>query len=104
MKQYIKLPVFEKPSVIEVPDDSEGEYRIMSEAVDGYIEVVKADFGCNMIVNEEGLLRNLPFNPIATMIAEQYIVGPAVLVGPLAEEDFESVPDEAMAEVLSLGI
>lgn len=104
MKKYIQVPVNEKPSVVEIPDDSDGEYRAVSALVEGYIEVVKAETGGNLIVNEEGLLMNLPFNPIATMLAEQFIVGPAVLVGPLDGEDFMSLSQETIDYVLAFGI
>lgn len=56
--------------------------------VGGYIEGV---FGrvATVYVNEEGLLRSLPFNPLATMFAEQILghpgtrlFGTALILGP----------------------
>jgi hypothetical protein len=50
--------------------------------VGGYIEAVRLDHkasGMWMIVNEEGLLQNLPHNPAASILAMRYIVGNAVV-------------------------
>lgn len=61
----------------------------MQEAVGGYIEMVPlstaqistSDEGqVYMIVNEEGLIMNLPYNPYASMIAGQQVVGNALFV------------------------
>jgi hypothetical protein len=45
------------------------------EAVGGYIEMVIADNGDVLYVNEEGLLMDLPYNPRASAIANRHIVG-----------------------------
>lgn len=39
-----------------------------------------------MLVNEEGLLYNLPWNEHASIIAGQHIVGPAILIQVSLEE------------------
>lgn len=41
----------------------------LQSLVGGYIEFVRFDDGSAMIVNEEGRLRGLPVNPIASYIA-----------------------------------
>ena len=56
----------------------------LQEQVGGYIEVVPVPGNQQLIVNEEGLLRGLKFNSLATMIADRRIVGDAVL---LSEDD-----------------
>jgi len=39
-------------------------FKQLQEIVDGYIEVVPKGQGFSFIVNEEGMLKNLPVNPI----------------------------------------
>ena len=60
----------------------------MQEAVGGLIEIVTTrglhELGdCIMVVNEEGKLKNLPRNTVATVLARlfpgDYIAGPAIL-------------------------
>jgi hypothetical protein len=48
--------------------------------VGGFIELVHACKGWILVVNEEGLLRDLPRNNVASIIAGQQIVGNAMLV------------------------
>lgn len=52
----------------------------LQEAVGGYIEVVYTKMGQVIIVNEEGLLRSLPFNSKASKIAKHTIVGDVLLM------------------------
>ncbi len=60
-------------------------------AVGGYVELVELEGGGRqLIVNEEGLLLNLPVNPEATLLAGVLIVGPALLL----EGDNRWLPDE----------
>lgn len=47
----------------------------LQEAVEGYIEIVRLENDLIMVVNEEGRLRNLPFNESASALAKQSIVG-----------------------------
>lgn len=47
----------------------------LNKFVNGYIELVLLADKRYMVVNEEGLLLNLPPNMIASYIAGQYIVG-----------------------------
>ena len=51
------------------------------DAVGGYIEIVYP----NAIVNEEGLLKNLPYNAKASEIAGRHIVGDVIC---LDREDY----------------
>lgn len=55
------------------------------DAVGGYIEVVYTRAGKVLIVNEEGLIKGLPFNAKASEIAGQQIVGDVIC---LNEEDY----------------
>lgn len=47
----------------------------LKEIVGGWIEIVRCPDDWIMVVNEEGQLLNLPYNPIASLIAGQPIVG-----------------------------
>lgn len=52
----------------------------MQEFVGGLIELVYLKNGDHLIINEEGLLLQLPQNQEASMIAEQMIVGNALIL------------------------
>lgn len=72
----------------------ENTLEALQAAVDGYIEKVTLVPGrAVMIVNEEGLLRGLSPNPIASAVANTQIVGPAVVVG-VDGEDFTDIPED----------
>ena len=62
--------------------DNDNLLKALQEAVDGYIEIVRIPGDSNMIlvVNEDGLLKQLPVNAIASAIARQPIVGNAVMI------------------------
>lgn len=75
-----------------VPVNIENTLDALQAAVDGYIEAVTLVPGkAVMIVNEEGLLRGMPYNAFATLIAAKNIVGPALVVGVDGEE-FTDIP------------
>ncbi|MDP2663447.1 MAG: DUF3846 domain-containing protein [Dehalococcoidia bacterium] len=42
----------------------------LQEAVGGYIEVLRLKDGYLMVINEEGRLQDLPFNPGASLICQ----------------------------------
>lgn len=56
---------------IEVSPRNGTDFQLdeMHEFVEGYIEVVYLDNGQLMVVNEEGKLKGLPYNPVATEVA-----------------------------------
>lgn len=56
------------------------------EIVGGYIEYVKTGSG-TMIVNEEGLILKLPFNTLASIIADRPICGRAIIIECRIEEE-----------------
>ena len=73
--------------------DIENKLEAFQEAVDGYIETLTlVPDEVVMIVNEEGLLRGLGINPLATALYGSAIVGVAVVVGVDGEE-FCDVPE-----------
>jgi hypothetical protein len=66
------IPAGKKPDLLE-----------MQSIVGGYIEYVRLPRGnghASMIANEEGILEGLSYNPIASSIAEQHIVGDVLLM------------------------
>lgn len=75
-------------------------------AVDGWIEAVEIpSLGITIYVNEEGLLRSLPFNPRASFLwwfhvpgaHQAMLVGNAVIVGALDENgESTDVPQEVV--------
>ena len=65
-----------------IASDTEPSLRTLQELVGGYIEVVTVKLICDGIVNEEGKLRGLPPNPLATELYENRwdsIVGTMVI-------------------------
>ena len=74
--------------------DIENTLDAFQSAVNGYIESVTLVPGkAVMIVNEEGLLRGLSPNPIASAVANTQIVGTAIIVG-VDGEDFTDIPED----------
>ena len=72
----------------------ENTLEAFQSAVDGYIETLTlVPDRAVMIVNEEGLLRGLSPNPIASAVANTQIVGTAIIVGVDGEE-FTDVPED----------
>ena len=73
--------------------DIENTLEALQKSVDGYIETITLVQGrAVMIVNEEGLLRGLGINPLATALYGSAIVGVAVVVG-IDGEEFCDVPE-----------
>ena len=78
---------------IEMKNYDEPLYRTVGEDVDGYIEIVHIELGnfkdLVLVVNDEGLLRNLPCNDVASFLYGHYIAGNAVLMREGFNEDGE---------------
>lgn len=94
---YIKAHPF-SVELLEINDTLE----VYQHLVGGRIEVVNAAglqrYHSVMVVNEEGVLLDLPVNPLASMLYGDYIAGDAVVVGTIGP-DFTDIPDE-LAEIL----
>ena len=74
----------------------ENTLEAFQSAVDGYIETLTlVPDRAVMIVNEEGLLRGMTPNPIASAVANTQIVGTAIVVGVDGEE-FTDVPEDVV--------
>ena len=64
--------------------DAEKMLHDLQDAVDGYIEIVRP-FGIScdhlvMVVNDEGLIRDLPANPVGSLIYGDTIAGTVVIM------------------------
>jgi len=72
------------------------------EIVEGNIDIVTLVPGkLAMIVNDEGLLLELPLNPGASAIADRLIVGNVFIAG-VSEEDLTDVPNGVVPALLSV--
>ena len=79
--------------------DIENKLEELQKAVGGYIETVNIPYHDSvMIVNEEGLLLGLKINIIASEIANQPIVGNALILGVDGEE-FTDISEEATSSI-----
>ena len=82
-------------------DEIKNDLRALQYAVDGYIETVGLKDGAVMIVDEEGLLKDKPYNTLASLIAGTCIYGTALIVGRKGDQ-FDDVP-EIYLPLLSCG-
>ena len=65
----------------------ENKLEALQDVVDGYIEQITLIQGkAAMLVNEEGRLRGMPSNTLASLVAGISIVGPALILGVDGEE------------------
>lgn len=92
------LPGRQVVRLLDIPDGAKG-LDALQAAVGGYIEhVTLRPRICGMYVHDEGLLRDLPVNPLASSLyaasgGHTPICGPAVLVGgPDQEGNDTDVP------------
>lgn len=78
----------------------ENTLEAMQRIVGGFIESVTLMQGaCAMLVNEEGLLLSMKPNILASHLAQQRIVGPAIVVGVNGDE-FTDVPYEIARHII----
>lgn len=72
--------------------------NILRKAVGGWLQMIHLDDGNHMYINEEGKMRGLMSNPAATFLARDvlfrgdFIVGDAVIVGPVQGDDHLPIP------------
>ena len=68
----VKIPALGKPEVVGFPGpDDDGQFDALRDAVGGWIEhvnIVCYGLPLDMWVNEEGLLKGLPYNAFATRL------------------------------------
>ena len=73
--------------------DVKNELHALQELVGGYIETVRVNKAVIAVVNEEGIIRGLPYN--CTLIGwfqSPHIFGPIIFMGD-AGEDFCDLPE-----------
>lgn len=80
----------------------ETELKAMQQAVGGYIESVTIAEDAALLVDEEGLLKDLSQNALASLVARRQIVGTALLVG-IDGERYCDPPERYVKNLLLLG-
>ena len=74
------------------------------QQIGGMIEIVRVHHDIVMIVDDEGKLKNLPYNKVATYLynTDDFIVGPAILDKRYGPELVGLSQDEAINELIRL--
>lgn len=73
--------VGEKPKEIEPKNGSDFQLEEVWDLIGGYVQVIELHAGRIMIVDEEGLWKNLPFNAEATAHVARHCNYPHTIVG-----------------------
>lgn len=89
MKALVIAPNAEK----QITEVFRADLKNLQELVGGYIEPVRLHDNGVMLVDEDGLMKGLPLNPMASVIAGTKIVGTAVIVGQEGAE-FTDAPND----------
>lgn len=76
--QVINLNSEEK--MLTTITDKRPTLKEAQDIVGGYVEMVIDNDKMQLMVDEEGLLKNLPFNPEASKMADRHIVGNALVL------------------------
>lgn len=97
-----------KVTLTDIPNGTpDEELHALQTAIGGYIETVMLAEDAALIVDEEGLLKALNQNALASLVARQQIVGTAVIVGLAVDGDGERVfcdcPERYVTNLLALG-
>ena len=69
----------EDPSVWVVAEEKPSLEKAQ-KMVGGFVELIELSDGDQMLVNEEGLLKGLDINGLATIVANRRIVGNAIVL------------------------
>jgi hypothetical protein len=105
MKHFVYIDDFGNVAKIIPSNDTLCDLQTM---VDGYITMPSgniAGMNVDVVVNDEGLYReNFRLNPVASFIARQHLVGPAVLVRTTANGDTIGFTDEQIDELIGVGL
>lgn len=97
----MKTYVIESNGNHYVDEQKNASLEYLQEKVNGYIESVNLPNNLSMIVNEEGVIFNLPVNIIASKLYNSYILGNAVIVkynedgesATLSDDDIKYIED-----------
>jgi hypothetical protein len=112
MVRALRIPTDAEEPVTELQVDTLEDHQA---AVGGWIEAIDIhSLGVTAYVNEEGLLRHLPFNSRATFLwwyfvpearQKAMLVGPALVVGlPGRNGDSTDIPRDAAERLLGPGV
>lgn len=92
---YVKIPTWTYPRIV-LTNDLNIPYDECHEAVNGYIEIVPAMQpgyeDIRIVVNDEGKIRDLPYNDYATYlygVEDDYIAGDVLICGQGINDDGE---------------
>ncbi len=105
MKIFVHIPVAGPP--VAITADEQHALRQLQGLVGGYIEGVTLRNGHMLYINEEGKLKGLPVNDVATDLARDVlspwdvIVGDAVLVGPPDAEGGDTAVNPVLVATLT---
>ena len=78
--QTINAAEAERKKMLTTITDKRPTLREAQDIVGGYVEMVIDTDLMQLMVDEEGLLKNLPFNPEASKMADRHIVGNALVL------------------------
>jgi len=72
----------DKIQKFHMPDNNEDRLKAFQTIVNGFIEFVNIPENPELvaIVNEEGLLRSLPYNEAASILLDRTIVGDCIII------------------------
>ena len=107
------LAVIRTNNSVEIYDEKDFGLKFLQQIVGGWIEPVHLPDAGVMYVNEEGLIKNLPVNAIASMIVKLNggdipIHGNTIVCGPADEHgdetDLTMVGFELIAKAVSLAM
>ena len=93
-----------EPLITVQPQDT--DLSTLQNLVGGYIESVNI-IGlptAHAYVNEEGLLKHLPVNPVASRLAGRTIVGPMIVLGNGPDGSEGDVPEEIYGLLKAVGV
>lgn len=86
--------------VLIVPGNTEEELHALQSIIGGYIECVRLTDDAAMLVDEEGVLKGLQRNELASLIAHTHIVGTAVIVG-IEHTEYGEIFTDCPAHILA---
>jgi hypothetical protein len=73
--------------------DTRTELRAMQTEIGGYLETLRLSRDTVMLCDEMGVLKRLPQNPLASLIAHRIILGTVLLVGIEQGDDEDRLTD-----------
>lgn len=86
---------------LELDNSTKGAlYEALKEAIGGYIEVLTLSNDAALIVDEEGRLKELEVNTVASVIAMRPLYGPAIAAGITETPDGGVTFTDAPAELI----